>query len=167
MAPTIAIKYRPKTAVRKIHWNNVSAAAYPNSVWATLSKNHSQLEDLVQKSGLLADIDDAFEIKGKAGAKSTTDIPTLIGTSANLLSEKRAQNVMVFLKTLRKTTPAELIDAVRTFDESKLTESVMKQCVVSLPTPDEEKLLYDLEVDSNLREAEKFMLMVFFMAYSR
>jgi hypothetical protein len=157
LAPTVLIKYRPKTAVRKIHFQNVSAAGYSNSVWSTLAKNHSQFEDQIQKSGLFDEIDIAFEVKDKKSAK-TIDLPST--NPAKFLGEKRAQNVMLFLRSLRKINRDELVIAVRTFDESNLTDTVMNECVAALPTPTEEKILYGLEINSNMRESEQFMIRV-------
>ena len=55
-----------------------------------------------------------------------------------------------------------LVDSIRIFQDSKLSESIIKQCMQALPTPDEEKLLKGLSLDPNIRTAEKFMIMVNF-----
>lgn len=71
---------------------------------------------------------------------------------------------MIFLGTLRTLTIDDMVKYIRTFDASKLTESILIQCQISLPTTDEEKLLIGLDSKTpNLRNAERFMLMVHFL----
>ena len=70
---------------------------------------------------------------------------------------------MIFLGTLRQMTLEDLVKYVRTFDSSKLTESMLKQCKNSLPTVEEEKMLMGMDPNTtNIRNAEKFMLLVRF-----
>ena len=158
---TVTLKYKPKVIVRKIHWENVTPTSFEGSVWDTFKNQHSELKAKVHDSGLFTEIDNAFQIKEKSKVSVTSGLEQI-----NVLSEKRAQNVMIFLRTLRTLQVEELVESVRGFDESRLTESMMKQCKMSLTTLDESKMLETVENGPRLRGAESFMLMVTRSTYS-
>lgn len=110
---------------------------------------------------MLADIDDAFQVKEiakKANKEPAKTDSSSSPTAITILSEKRAQNVMIFLGTLRQINLDGLIEAIRTFDDSKISEGMLKQCKVSLPTLEEEKQLIGFDLNSNIRTAEMFMI---------
>lgn len=163
--PTPPLKYRPATKVRKLHWDNIVSSSFENSVWSKVIKKQNEVEESLFKSGLLREIDQNFQLREiksplKSVQKETSD--TELNT---ILPEKRAQNIMIFLGTMKNMTLESLILAIRTFNDSKLTETVLKQCKASLPTPDEEKLLSACAPSSNLRKAEQFMILVILIKF--
>jgi hypothetical protein len=158
--PTVAIKYRPTTKVRKLHWENVAPVAFESSIWSKLVKEHSAVEESLHSAGLLQEIDDAFELKEtkslKTISKSTSSTTSSLIT---VISEKRAQNVMIFLGTIKSLGVEGLMFAIRTFDDGQVSENILKQCQNSLPTLEEEKLLSGIDREAvGLRGAEQFML---------
>lgn len=157
------MKYKPTTTLRKLHWENVSPVSFETSIWSKLSSSHSDLEESLFKAGLLSEIDSAFQLKEVKPIRSSTSSAATVVSTLNVLQEKRAQNVMIFLGTLRQMTLEDLVKYIRTFDSTKLSESILKQCQNSLPTVDEEKLLSLMDTEAaNLRNAEKFMLLVLY-----
>jgi hypothetical protein len=131
------LKYKPTKKVRKIHWEKINAGEFENSIWSKISKSQLEMEELIHAAGILNEIDSHFEqVQAKEFLKKTekTSENALIQT---VLSEKRAQNIMIFLGTLKKISINDLIMWIRTFDLSKLTESILVQCKASLPTADE------------------------------
>ena len=85
-------KYRPKTKVRRIHWDAVAPAKVSQSVWAKI-EDTEVMEDLMNEYGLLKEIDIKFEIK-EIARKSTAEVKP--NAKVCLLDEKRAQNISSF-----------------------------------------------------------------------
>ncbi|KAJ3267918.1 hypothetical protein HDV01_003782 [Terramyces sp. JEL0728] len=159
--PTPTLKYKPKTKTRKLHWEKIAPTAYENSVWSTILPENSKLEENLYQLGLLEQVDQHFEIKDTRAFSPQKK--TLIVSEDSLftvLPEKRAQNIMIFLGTVKQMTLEELVHSIKSFDDSKLSDVILKQCLAAVPTPDEVKLLMDIPSSTaNIRQAELFMLM--------
>ncbi|KAI8896016.1 formin homology 2 domain-containing protein [Globomyces pollinis-pini] len=152
------LKYKPATKVRKLHWETIRAATFDKSIWSKLQKGQSQMEETLYKTGLFSEIDQQFQVKEVKDFKIKPKDIIKTDDPIQLLGEKRAQNIMIFLGTIKQLGMDNLLESIRVFDDSQLTESMLKQCKASLPTPEELKLFKPFTLDSNLREAEKFML---------
>ncbi|KAJ2994431.1 hypothetical protein HDV02_001565 [Globomyces sp. JEL0801] len=131
------LKYKPATKVRKLHWETIRAATFDKSIWSKLQKGQSQMEETLYKTGLFSEIDQQFQVKEVKDFKIKPKDIIKTDDPIQLLGEKRAQNIMIFLGTIKQLGMDNLLESIRVFDDSQLTESMLKQCKASLPTPEE------------------------------
>jgi hypothetical protein len=160
LLPTPIMKYKPKTKIKRVHWDYVPVDTFKESVWHQMKDQSEEIQEMIQKAGLFREIETLFPVMETKVVTRETSEPK--ETEIQVLSEKRAQNIMIFLGGIRTMSLEELIDSIRTFQDSKLTESMLNECFKSLPEPDEAKMLEEFSPTDNLRKAERFMIMVHF-----
>ena len=133
-APVISIplKYKPKTKTRKIHWERVNTTGYEESTWAKF-KTYSETEEKLYKSGLLSELDTLFEAVPSAIKKESSKPKE----EKEFLSADRIKNAMIFLGSLKDISVDSLIESIRIFDVSKLTDNQLNECYKFYPKDDE------------------------------
>ncbi|KAJ8325400.1 hypothetical protein O5D80_006336 [Batrachochytrium dendrobatidis] len=161
-------KYRPKTQVRKMHWERVISSSFSSdTLWSKIkAKDRDAVQDLLNTEGIFAELESMFSISGNKNTRLSTassvkknahqvsqsDTPAHL----KIFDEKRAQNLMIFIKSLKTYTPQTLIAAIKKFDEVGLTEELVSRCIKCYPTEDEAKLLHSVMHRTDLRQSEEF-----------
>jgi hypothetical protein len=133
--PQPKINYKPLKKLRKIHWENINPKVYEQSVWKELFSKTNDMEEELYKNGLFKDLDEQFQFKEISQRIEKSSSDATIG-EIKVLSEKRAQNILIFIGTL-KIPVEQLVYQIRCLDESKLSETILSQCLSSMPTNDE------------------------------
>ena len=131
--PTVPMKYKPVTKTRKLHWERVDMNSYETSTWSKL-KTYSKTEEKLFKSGILKEVEELFALKNTHEKVETETIKDL---EAKVLTQSRAQNIMIFLQTLKQTSMESIVEAIRTFDVERLTETIVNQSINAIPSADE------------------------------
>ncbi|KAL2917768.1 hypothetical protein HK105_202641 [Polyrhizophydium stewartii] len=163
--------YRPKSKVRKMHWERVaSSAATSDSVWHKIQSEREAIQDLLNSEGVYDELESMFAIAPPSGPAGSAFGSTKSGSGSQaggtafsgsagvrgeqgdgasvrrrsealeqikIIDEKRAQNTMIFLGTIKQVSLEALQKAIRSFDESVLTETILRQCIASYATEDE------------------------------
>ena len=111
-------------------------------------------------SGILKQVEEMFAVTSKV---QKVEKPRDLTEKIKVLSDKKAQNVMIFLNTLKNVSVENIVDSIRVFDTSKLSDTVLKNCVDSYPTDEEKKQLKIHGLDANFRTAESFVIAVIFV----
>jgi hypothetical protein len=155
------LKFKPTTKTKKLHWERIESNQFENSIWSKLKENYNNIEEKLNKAGLFQEIESQFPIKDSKALKTkSTPVKSEDEGEIKFLSDKRAQNLMIFMGVLKGQTAESLSESIRTFDTSKLPEIILEQCLASLPTPEEEKAMVGYSTNDNFRNSEKFMFTV-------
>ncbi|KAJ1328800.1 hypothetical protein BSLG_010024 [Batrachochytrium salamandrivorans] len=163
-------KYRPKTKVRKLHWERVVSSTFTtDSLWSKiLATDRDAVQDLLKSEGVFDELETSFGVasSGQNRASITkSSNPTAESPSKTadlkecikVLDGKRAQNLMISIASFKNISMESVKCAVQSFDETILTEDRITRCIEAIPTDEEEKLLRCVISEPNLRPVEKFV----------
>ena len=89
-------KYKPKSKVRRVYWDQINNQSAQKSVWSKLGETET-IEDLLHEAGALKELESQFSVKSSSIKRSPETTHTQ--TKVCVLNEKRAQNISSCLLT--------------------------------------------------------------------
>ncbi|KAI9328794.1 hypothetical protein BDR26DRAFT_873559 [Obelidium mucronatum] len=180
-------KYKPTTEVRRLQWDRLPDGVIKESMWlkkinsvslsiavSADSPSKTDLETRLDAEGVFKDIQTRFGVKPKVLKPVVSDeqiklesdsVPGMSNstkpTEVTLIDGKKAQNMMIMLGRLRQYSASDLVKAVMSINEEIVSESIIKQLIVFLPTQDEAKTLKAFKGEfASLRKAEQFLMTI-------
>ncbi|XP_064637575.1 inverted formin-2-like isoform X2 [Lineus longissimus] len=146
---------KPSMKMKVISWSKVPAhkiAAAKNSVWKIVNEIPDPVTppyETIEKL-FCQNVPQPKEAKNPSVKKAPTQV--------NLLDAKRSMNVNIFLKQL-KDTNENIVNMIKSGDETKIDVDRLKQMYKLLPESDEVELLKNYDGDKEkLGTAEKFFV---------
>ncbi|KAJ3023894.1 UNVERIFIED_CONTAM: hypothetical protein HDU68_008418 [Siphonaria sp. JEL0065] len=180
-------KFKPNTEVRRFQWDKLPDSIIKESMWlkkinsslnstmptALITDSAETIENRLDAEGVFKDIQIRFGVKPKQprgfvaeDVKKPADAKDEAGVSSKqlevtLIDGKKAQNMMIMLGRLKQYSASELVQAVMSINEDIISESIIKQLILFLPTKDEEKTLKAFQGNfATLRKAEQFLIKI-------